>query len=52
MRSLEAIREFEVREGVPSGPGDAVLSRLRGLRSGILESFDLFEWVKGGPVRA
>ena len=52
MRSLKARREFEVREGVTSKVGDAVLSRLRGLRSGILDSFDLFEWVNGGPVRA
>ena len=50
MRSRKARREFEVRDGVTSGAGDAVLSRLKGDRNGIMELVDLLDWVKGGPA--
>ncbi len=54
MRSRNAKPEFEGRDGVVSGAGDAVLSRLRGDRNGIcdVEALERLECVEGGLVRA
>jgi hypothetical protein len=42
-RFRKARREFEGRDGVRSGAGDAVLPRASGERSGIFESFEIEE---------
>ena len=53
--SRNPVLEMDFRDGVVSGAGELVLSRLRGDRNGILEStemFDLLECADGGLERA
>jgi len=46
MRSRNAGRDAEIREGVDSTIGGDVFSRLRGDRRGILESWDDVDWLE------